>query len=194
MTEPSSGTPSPLPAEPAEPAAPDPAIAPDETLEADLEGDGQDEAADAGTTTSTEDDEDEDEEGEALEAEPPAAEGAAPGAVAPPGRRPAVRDVVQGGARRAARPDPVGAGGPGHRQPVADLRDRDGRGVRRDPGLRHPGRQRRRPDAPRDADRGAVGVRRTVRVGGTVGVGGRERISGREREPIRRSVGVAVLT
>jgi len=87
MTEPSSGTPSPLPAEPAEPSAPDPAIAPDEALEADLEGDG----GESGDADELEPGEDDEEEGETLAPESSTAEGAVPGAVARPAGGPGVR-------------------------------------------------------------------------------------------------------
>jgi hypothetical protein len=100
MTEPSSGTPSPLPAEPAEPTEPDPAIASDETLDADLElGDGEradeeaadDEEAGADEEDLGEEDEAEEAEDERLETEPSAVEGAFPEAVSRPGGARGVR-------------------------------------------------------------------------------------------------------
>jgi hypothetical protein len=83
MTEPSSGTPSPLPAEPAEPDATDPGIAPDPAFEADLEGNGQDDEADAEELDLDEDDE--------AEPESSAPETAAPGVSARPAGGPGVR-------------------------------------------------------------------------------------------------------
>jgi hypothetical protein len=88
MTEPTPGTPSPLPDEPSEPAAPDPAIAPDEALDADLEGNGGGEDGDA---DELEFDDEADEEEEAPAPEPSTVEGAVPGAVARQPGGPAVR-------------------------------------------------------------------------------------------------------
>ena len=109
MTEPSSGTPSPLPAEPAEPAAQDPAIATDKTLEAELGENGDiDEAEDGAAVEEGEeaasdeldfDEEEEEAEGGALEAEGAAVEGTVPEAIARPAgsaarRRAGVAPVV----------------------------------------------------------------------------------------------------
>ena len=86
MTEPSSGTPSPLPAESNEPQGPDPAIAPDEDLEADLDADEGTEEADSDEYELEEEGEDEEfEEGETEPGEPAAPEAAVPGAIARPG-------------------------------------------------------------------------------------------------------------
>ena len=92
MTEPSSGTPSPLPAEPAEPATPDPAIASDETLDADLAENGDFDEADDGVAAEEGDaggsDEldlgEEEGEAESFEGAPAAAEGTVPEAIARP--------------------------------------------------------------------------------------------------------------
>jgi hypothetical protein len=90
MTEPTPGTPSPLPAEPTEPAAQDPAIDTDEALDADLEENGDGEETEADELDLTEEDEAEESEEEALEGEP-SAEGAVPEAVGPPPGGSAVR-------------------------------------------------------------------------------------------------------
>ena len=102
MTEPSSGTPSPLPAEPAEPSGHDPEIAPGGTLDAEL---GADDGRDLDEEPEDEDEDEESELGEEddkeTELEPePTTEAPVPGAGAatPPGtaaRRRAGAPVVQ---------------------------------------------------------------------------------------------------